>query len=171
MKRQRNAPLRARSVRWSLVTVTRGLTPVWVSAKAYDRAAKRLLKLARDRSHKAMLKSRAAPLRLDLKRVRASAAAAGAQDNCSYVVVPELLGEVKGLTQVWVPTKLYDAVAAGLVRDAEDSYAKRLLRQRMAPLGVDYECQGSCYGGWCKEVELQPDELSALYVCECSYFV
>jgi hypothetical protein len=46
-----------------------------------------------------------------------------------------------------------------------------LIRAMFAPLGIDFKCEGTCYGGWCREVPV-PAELGATaYVCECSYFV
>jgi hypothetical protein len=172
MKRRRTVSIHARKITWSLLTTTRGLSPVWVSAKAYDNAAKRLMKGARDRYGKALLKSRSAPLRLDLTLVRPRTRKASADgDNCQYVAQPELVANVRGLAQVWVRGKIYDALATGVIRDIQAKDTRRLLRRRMAPLGVDYKCEGTCYGGWCREVTIQPDELSAVYVCECSYFV
>jgi hypothetical protein len=172
MKRQRRVSIHARKITWSLLTTTRGLSPVWVSAKAYDAAAKTLVKGVKDRYGRALLKSRAAPLRLDLTLVRRRTRAASANgDNCSYVAQPELVVSPKGLAQVWVRGNVYDALAAGVIGDVQARNARQFLRRRMAPLGVDYKCEGTCYGGWCKEVTIQPDELSAVYVCECSYYV
>jgi hypothetical protein len=172
MKRSRTVSIHARKITWSLLTTTRGLSPVWVSAKAYDAAAKRLTKGARDRYGKALLKSRSAPLRLDLTLMRPGTRKASADgDNCTYVAQPELVANVRGLAQVWVRGNIYDALATGVIRDVQAKDTRQLLRRRTAPLGVDYKCEGTCYGGWCREVTIQPDELSAVYVCECSYFV
>jgi len=172
MKGQRTVSIYARKITWSLLTTTRGLSPVWVSAKAYDAAAKRLMKGAKDRYGKALLKSRSAPLRLDLSVVRPRTRTASADGyNCKYVALPELVGNLKGLAQVWVRANIYDALATGVIRDIHAKDTRQLLRQRMAPLGVEYKCEGTCDGGWCNEVIVQPDELSAVYVCECSYFV
>jgi hypothetical protein len=173
MKQQRSGSLHARKIGWSLVTTTRGLSPVWVSVKVYDAVAKRLMKGARGRYGMKLLKSRSAPLRLDLNLMRRPGRKTSAtnQDNCTYVVIPELITNIRGLAQVWIRASAYDAVAGSLIRVEEGKYTRQLLRQRIGPLGVDYKCQGSCYGGWCNEALLQPDELSALYVCECAYFV
>jgi hypothetical protein len=172
MKRPRTVSIHARKITWSLLTTTRGLSPVWVSAKAYDAAAKRLMKGARDRYGKALLKSRSAPLRLDLTLMRPGTRKAPADgDNCAYVAQPELVANVSGLAQVWVRGNVYDALATGVIRDIQAKDTRQLLRRRMAPLGIDFKCEGTCYGGWCKEVPV-PAELGATaYVCECSYFV
>jgi hypothetical protein len=101
------------------------------------------------------------------KAVRASD-----ESGCKFVAEWKLLTSLAGMTPVWIPDEMYERVAASfLTTKAEDEYATRLLRARMAPMGVWHTCKGTCYGGWCKEVILQPDELSALSVCECSYFV
>jgi hypothetical protein len=143
-----------------------------VSAKAYDAVAKTLVKGVRGRYGRALLKSRSAPLRLDLTLVRRRTQTASANgDNCNYVAQPELVANLKGLAQVWVRGNVYDALATGVIGDVRAQNARQLLRRRMAPLGVDYKCEGTCYGGWCREVTIQPDELSAVHVCECSYFV
>ena len=167
---RRTVSIHASKVTWSLLTTTRGLSPVWVSAKAYDAASKRLMKGARDRYAKALLKSRSAPLRLDLTSMRPGTRTASAS-GCTYVAQPELVVNIRGLAQVWVRENVYDALAAGVIRDTQTKDTRQLLRRRMAPLGVDYKCEGTCDGGWCREVTIQPDELSAVYVCECSYFV
>jgi hypothetical protein len=172
MKRPHTASIYARKITWSLLTTTRGLSPAWVSAKVYDAAAKLLMKGTRDRYGKALLKSRSAPLRLDLTLMRPGTRKASADgDNCNYVAQPELIANVRGLAQVWVRGKVYDVLAEGVIRDIDGKNTRHLLRQRMAPLGITYKCEGTCYGGWCKEVTIQPDEFSAVYVCECSYFV
>jgi hypothetical protein len=172
MKAQHRISIYARKITWSILTTTRGLSPVWISAKAYDAAAKKLMKGAKDRYGKALLKSRSAPLRLDLALVRPRKRSASAGGyNCKYVAQPELVGNVKGLAQVWVRANIYDALATGVIHDIQARDTRQLLRRRMAPLGVDYKCEGTCDGGWCNEVLIQPDELSAVYVCECSYFV
>jgi hypothetical protein len=100
------------------------------------------------------------------KAVRASAAS-----GCSFVVEWKLLTTLAGMTPVWIPDEMYKKVAASFLTKTKGKYARRLLRARMAPIGVWHTCKGTCDGGWCKEVILQPDALSALSTCECSYFV
>ena len=92
-------------------------------------------------------------------------------DGCTYSVHWTLLASTKGFTQVWVPTKAYDRVAARFLKSANGSYARRLLRERMAPLGVDVKCGGSCYGGFCEEHLIFDGGSSKVYVCECGYYV
>jgi hypothetical protein len=95
---------------------------------------------------------------------------------CTYTVTWKMLDSTKGLTQVWVPNKIYDRVAANFAKKARSAYAKKLLRQRMAPLSITPVCGGTCEGGWCKEIPLSgaplpKNGLSDVYVCECTYFV
>jgi hypothetical protein len=87
--------------------------------------------------------------------------------GCSYVQKWSLLGDLGGYVQVFIPRKHYDRVAKGFLKRTKDPYARKLLRSRLAPLGVEWTCTGSCYGGWCEEHELGPNT----YVCECAYFV
>jgi hypothetical protein len=47
---------------WSPLSSTRGYVQVWVPEKAYDRAAKSLLKATRDRYPRMLLRRRMAPL-------------------------------------------------------------------------------------------------------------
>jgi hypothetical protein len=103
---------------------------------------------------------------------REKAVRASEESGCKFVAEWKLLTSLEGMTPVWIPDEMYERVAASfLTTKAEDEYATGLLRARMAPMGVWHTCKGTCSGGWCKEVILQPDELSALSVCECSYFV
>ena len=171
MKQQPGISVRA--VVWRRTSETRGLAPVWVSRKAYDRAAALLMKTARPPYEKQLLKARLAPLRVDLKKTaRTARRATGAnQDTCDYVVTPDPMPEISGMVQVWVPVRTYDALATPVLRNVKGAYARTLLRRRMAPLGLDAECKGTCYGGWCREVPVSGDESAAAYVCECSYFV
>jgi hypothetical protein len=106
------------------------------------------------------------PRALKKKAVRASA-----ESGCSFVVEWKLLKSLAGMTPVWIPDEMYKKVAKSFLTKTKGQYARRLLRARMAPIGVWHTCKGTCAGGWCKEVILQPDELSALSICECSYFV
>lgn len=92
-------------------------------------------------------------------------------DTCGFVVEWKLLKSLAGMTPVWIPDRMYKKVAASFMTKAKGQYARRLLRARMAPIGVWHVCKGSCEGGWCKEVILQPDPFSALSICECQYFV
>lgn len=95
---------------------------------------------------------------------------------CTYTVTWKMLDSTKGLTQVWVPNKVYDRVAANFAKRARSAYAKKMLLQRMAPLSITPVCGGTCEGGWCKEIPLSgaplpKNGLSDVYVCECTYFV
>lgn len=171
MKQQPGISIRA--VVWRRTSETRGLAPVWVPRKAYDRAAALLMKTAKQPYEKQLLKARLAPLRVDLRtKARTARRATGkSQDTCDYVVTPDPMPELKGMVQVWVPVRTYDALATPVLGGVKGTYARALLRRRMAPLGLDAECKGTCYGGWCREVPVSGDESAAVYVCECSYFV
>jgi len=97
---------------------------------------------------------------------------AGAEpDGCKLSVTWTLLTSTKGYTQVWVPDKMYDKAAAHFMKQAKGRYAKNLLRERMAPLGVETNCGGTCGGGWCKDRLIFDDGSSKTFVCECEYFV
>jgi len=107
-------------------------------------------------------------------RPRASkkkAVRAAAGSGCKFVAEWKLLKSLAGMTPVWIPDEMYKKVAASFLTKTKGQYARRLLRARMAPIGVWHTCSGTCDGGWCKEVILQPDGLSAVSICECSYFV
>src|SRR5262249_48122441 len=146
MRQQRGVSIHCRMIKWSLLTTTKGLSAVWVSFKAYDAAAARLIRAARGAHGKELLKTRSAPLRIDLHPVPTRAYST--EDGCTYDVTPGLLNSIEGLAQVWVSAKVYDALAAGIIiRDAEGKYGKQLLRRRMAPLGFNAVCHGNCYGG------------------------
>ena len=109
-----------------------------------------------------------------LKRPRAlkkKAVRASAESGCSFVVEWKLLKSLAGMTPVWIPDEMYKKVAKSFLTKTKGQYARRLLRARMTPIGVWHTCKGTCYGGWCKEVILQPDALTAVSICECSYFV
>lgn len=82
-----------------------------------------------------------------------------------------VLTSTAGFTQVWIPNKTYDRVAAHFVKSARERYAKKMLRARMAPLGVEPKCGGTCSGGWCEEHLIQDGGSSKVFVCECGYFV
>jgi hypothetical protein len=189
MRQQQDVSIRCRMIKWSLLATTRGLSAVWVSNKAYDAAAACFVRRVRGAHGKELLKTRSAPLRIDLRPARTrSRRASASEDSCGYVIYPDLLNSIKGLAQVWVSVKVYDALAAGIMRDVEGKYGRELLRRRIAPVGLDARCEGSCYGGWCREVQL-PTEFrrsrrrlssskplprgndSEVFVCECSYFV
>jgi len=108
------------------------------------------------------------------KKARASTKRSrGATDDagCDFVVEWKVLKSLDGMTPIWIPTEAYERVAKALLSKTKDRYARRMLRARMAPLGVWHVCKGTCSGGWCKERVLVPDEFSALSVCECQYFV
>jgi hypothetical protein len=91
--------------------------------------------------------------------------------GCGYTMNWTLMDATRGYTQVWVPTKMYDKVASRFIKTAKGRYEKNLLRQRMAPLGLNPVCGGTCEGGWCKEVIIFDGGSSKVYVCECSYYV
>ena len=163
------------SVKWSLLAGTKGLAPVWISSKVYDEVAASFIRAARGECRKQLLAARLAPLRIDPKPVRGSSGnakfSANEADSCGYVVKWSLLNSIKGLTQVWISAKAYDAAAAKFIGGVEGKYAKNLLQARMAPLGLDVKCQGSCYGGWCREITIFDGGSSKVMVCECSYYV
>lgn len=77
----------------------------------------------------------------------------GIPDRCGYVVSPVMLDNLAGYTQVWIPTRQYDAYAKGLLRKTKNSLARRMLRRRAAPLGITVTCNGTCSGS-CKEVTM-----------------
>jgi hypothetical protein len=106
-------------------------------------------------------------IRLKKKPRRASAASSG----CGYSVRWSLLKSIAGMTAIWIPDREYKKVAASFLTKTKGQYARRMLRQRMAPIGVSIKCGGTCEGGWCKEVILidTPDVQHAR--CECQYFV
>ena len=90
--------------------------------------------------------------------------------GCGYSLTWSLLASTKGFTQVWVPNKLYDKIATHFKKGAKSAYAKNLLAQRMAPLGVNSKCGGTCAGGWCEEHLIFDGGSSKVFVCECGYF-
>ena len=102
---------------------------------------------------------------------KAKRAAAGAQDSCGYKQKWSVLDRTDGYVPVWIPAKLYDKAAAAFLKKAKEKYQKKMLRQRMAPLGLEWTCTGSCYGGWCREKMIFDGGSSHVYVCECDYFV
>jgi hypothetical protein len=102
---------------------------------------------------------------------KCKAAAGAGATGCNYSVKWTLLANTKGYVPVWIPAKQYDKAAKYFAKRAKGGYAKNLFRQRMAPLGVEYTCGGTCDGGWCKEHEMPQGGSSALFVCECMYFV
>jgi hypothetical protein len=91
---------------------------------------------------------------------------ADAPSGCGYSLKWSLLPSTSGFTQVWIPNKKYDKAAAHFIKKAKGRYAKNLFRQRMAPLGVDYTCGGTCEGGFCQEHMIG----EGIYVCECAYY-
>jgi hypothetical protein len=91
--------------------------------------------------------------------------------GCGYSMKWSVLSSTAGFTQVWIPNKTYDRVAAHFIKSAKERYAKQMLRARMAPLGLEAKCGGTCAGGWCEEHLIQDGGSSKLFVCECGYFV
>lgn len=96
---------------------------------------------------------------------------AGATTGCTYVPEWRVLSSTRGYVQAWVPRAAYDRAMRYFVRMAKDEATKQRLRRRAIPVGVTHTCSGTCDGGWCKEVEIPQSATSAVYVCECSYFV
>src|SRR4051812_45575710 len=88
-------------------------------------------------------------------------AAADAPTGCGYVVQWRPLTSLEGMTPIWISNAQYEKVAAALIKKTKDKHARKLLRARAHPLGVTYVCQGTCSGGWCKEVEVPPDDATA----------
>lgn len=114
------------------------------------------------------MKARKRMAKRKLRRSTHARRSAGTEPTgCKYVVKWSPLKSTRGFVQVWVPEKTYSRVARSLMNKTKDRYARMMLRQRIAPLGVTHTCSGTCSGGWCKEVEPYPGS----YVCECSYFV
>ena len=97
--------------------------------------------------------------------------ASAAADSCGYTQKWTVLAKTDGYVSVWIPVKMYDKAAAAFLKTAKEKYEKKMLRQRMAPLGLDVTCQGSCYGGWCREKLIFDGGSAKLYVCECDYLV
>lgn len=91
--------------------------------------------------------------------------------GCQFVVEWKMLTSTAGMTQVWIPTKEYKRVAAGLSKLTKSEAKRANLRARKQPLGVTHVCRGTCSGGWCKEVEIPQPGASLVTVCECAYFV
>jgi hypothetical protein len=98
---------------------------------------------------------------------RALAAATG----CGYSVQWKLLKSFAGMTPIWIPDREYKKIAASFLRKTKGEYARRMLRQRMAPIGVSLTCKGTCDGGWCKEIiEIDTPDIRVAS-CGCRYFV
>ena len=98
---------------------------------------------------------------------RARRAPGGTATGCTYEQKWSPLTSTAGYVQVWVPEHQYEKVAKHLLKKTKDRYARMLLRQRLAPLGVDWKCTGTCEGGWCEEHVIGENT----FVCECGYFV
>ncbi|NDQ55875.1 MAG: hypothetical protein GZ088_02245 [Acidipila sp.] len=97
---------------------------------------------------------------------------AGAESSgCKTSMTWTLLASVTGYSPVWVPNGMYDKAAAHFMKQTKGRYANNLLRQRMAPLGLEANCIGTCDGGWCKDRLIYDDGSSKTFVCECEYFV
>jgi hypothetical protein len=94
-------------------------------------------------------------------------AAGGTTTGCSYTQSWSPLTNTRGYVQVWVREEHYEKVAKRLLKKTKDPYVRTLLRQKLAPLGVDWKCTGTCEGGWCQEHMVSEN----VFVCECAYFV
>jgi len=92
-----------------------------------------------------------------------------ADAGCTAVEKWSLLTNTAGFVQVWVPIKKYDIIAKQFAKKAKGKYAKKLLRQRLASLGVDAGCVGSCSGGALCAWILIGENGAKLYVCDCWY--
>ena len=82
-----------------------------------------------------------------------------------------MIANTRGMTQVWIPTKVYKRIAAGLAKLTKSAEKRANLRARKQSIGVTHVCSGTCGGGWCREVEIPQPEESLVTVCECAYFV
>lgn len=92
-----------------------------------------------------------------------------ADAGCTVTQKWSLLNNTVGFAQVWIPVKKYDKIAKAFAKTVKDKYAKKLLLQRLAPLGVDDDCGGSCSdGAGCAWILLQENG-AKLYVCDCWY--
>lgn len=101
----------------------------------------------------------------------ATARRAAGDEGCKFVAEWRMIANTRGMTQVWISTKEYKRIAAGLAKLTKSAEKRANLRARKQPIGVTHVCSGTCGGGWCKEVEIpQPGE-SLVTVCECAYFV
>lgn len=98
---------------------------------------------------------------------RARRAPGGTATGCTYEQKWSPLTSTRGYVQVWVKESQYEKVAKHLLKKTKDTYARMLLRQKLAPLGVDWKCTGTCEGGWCEEHVIGENT----FVCECGYFV
>ena len=97
---------------------------------------------------------------------RARRATGGTSTGCSYTQSWSPLTHTRGYVQVWVREQQYEKIAKHLLKKTKDKYARTLLRQKLAPLGVDWKCTGTCEGGWCQEHVIGENT----FVCECGYF-
>ena len=98
---------------------------------------------------------------------RARRAPGGTATGCTYTQKWSPLTNTRGYVQVWVREEHYEKVAKRLLKKTQDPYVRTLLRQKLAPLGVDWKCTGTCEGGWCQEHMISEN----VFVCECAYFV
>ncbi len=101
------------------------------------------------------------------KQARARRPPGGAATGCTYTQQWSPLTNTRGYVQVWVREAQYEKIAKHLLKKTKDTYARTLLRQKLAPLGVDWKCTGTCEGGWCEEHVIGENT----FVCECGYFV
>jgi hypothetical protein len=90
-------------------------------------------------------------------------------DGCTYTVSWSDLVSTDGYVQVWVPVKLYDKGAAAVLKGVKGKYARKLIRQRVAPLGLDVKCGGDCKGGFCGEQLIDEGPGWKNYICACNY--
>src|SRR5215218_8267581 len=106
------------------------------------------------------------PARKKASAPRTRRAAGGTTTGCSYSQTWSPLTSTRGYVQVWVPESHYEKIAKHLLKKTKDRYARMLLRQKLAPLGVVSTCGGTCDGGWCQEHVIGENT----FVCECGYF-
>jgi hypothetical protein len=109
--------------------------------------------------------------KLKVRPRKVGRAAAAAEDTCDYVQKWSLLATTKGYIQVWVPKKSHDKVVAQFMQGAKGRSEKNMLRERMASLGLEWECKGICSGEWCREKLIDDGGSAKLYICECDYDV
>jgi hypothetical protein len=89
--------------------------------------------------------------------------------GCKVTERWSLVTNTAGLVPVWIPVKKYDKIAKEFAKTAKGKYAKKLLLQRLAPLGLDSDCGGSCSDGAPCAWILIGENGAKLYVCDRWY--
>jgi hypothetical protein len=93
-----------------------------------------------------------------------------AESGCTTTQRWTLLNSTEGLVPVWISVEHYDRVAKDFARTAKEKYLKKMLLQRLAPIGIEPACVGNCSdGAGCGWILLQDGGTSKLYVCDCVY--